>query len=868
MEWTTSPSFVSSANPRRIPPDLRKRAVISCDRCKKRRRKCVRLPSASTCELCRENAVPCVTTIPRKRPSAAQPFPVNEDRPSRQLLMEQLLDRLFPEVAVADANELANLADCLEKSHVQIHFARDKMSVTANGSTVQCGLASLTSAPVLQDQPSCVSQSDRRSFAATPLDLGPMPGTSPTSSRGGNCCERILQNSSGTLCYFGPSSSMAFVTQLREHLISTAIQNLEKLQPKQRRLRQKFVADNYCCTMEEPSTAKITQAPAAQRHGDSPQSSPEDVDDVSLDANAFRSPSSHGSQRLVDVLPARDEVEQLVELFFVHVHPNMTLFHRPLFQSALERLWTSDLDSQDVGWLTCCLLVLAFGCKYLASTPTGKTTPGPRDVRKLQQTLVEMALGHVARLIQCATLQSVQALALLALYLNTTHQRNASWIMMGCSIRMAVSLGMHRSDKILQQKSVLSTAVDRELRKRVWWSLYIYEQYNSALFGRPSAIDELETTSDLPTDSFLDEGYHRPPGLITHDTYLARIVDRIRKSQASQGRRVGCIGPDGGPGLSEHQTADRHLHDLDTWYEELPQFLRFDAANQRHIYPSHFRQLVTLQLRYQHARLLLTRPFYLRLVQTRSSTSEGGGLEADPGTRYGDVCVAAALDSWRLAQHLWERGQFNGDIGLDGVFLYQCGMVLALACLDTRQRWDVDVAAPGSRDRKVFYHAIEGVLAMLHDIPPDNPMSRMVQIADDFCSIVRSMKSEPAAASGSNDPIIQDPRGDRQASALLQCASGQSSNSAGMAQGHEDQTRSFQAAESPNRLDGSLAWAGPSPSLAAGLGEVNPVAREDELQASAWNMDGTQLIDSMLDWDLSQVFGFEGGGSMNNPFLV
>ncbi|OAL30186.1 hypothetical protein AYO22_01702 [Fonsecaea multimorphosa] len=831
---------------------------------------------------------------------------MNEDLPPRQLLMEQLVGRLFPEVAVADVNELAKLADCLETSRVQLQFVRDKILLTTNGSIVQCDLVSSTSRPILEDRLSCVSPSERGRFATTPLGLSSIPAPSPssspatTSSPRGNCSERILQNSSGTLCYFGPSSSMAFVTQLREHLISTAIQNSEKLQPKQRRLRQRFVADNYCCTMEEPSAARNTQA-STQHRSDSLQSVPEDMDDVSVDAYALTSPMPDGPQRLVDLLPAREEVEHLVELFFVHIHPNMTLFHRPLFQSALERLWTSDRESSlDVGWLTCCLLVLAFGCKYLESTSTDETTSGPpRNTRNLQQRFVEIALGNVARLIQCATLQSVQALALLSLYLNTTHQRNASWIMMGCSIRMAIGLGMHRSDKVLlqQQKSVLSTAVvDRELRKRVWWSLYVFEQYNSALFGRPSAIDEQETTADLPTDSILDGGYHRPPGLVTHDISLARIVDRIRKSQAGQGHR-------GEPGLSDDQIAHRHLDELDTWYAELPPFLRFDASNQRYVYPSHFRQLITLQLRYQHARLLLTRPFYLRLIQTQSSSPPSGqagaggevdadaDVDADTATattcRFGDICIASALDSWRLAQHLWERGQFNdGDIGLDGVFLYQCGMVLSLACLDTRQRCD----------RKVFYpRAIEDILVMLHDnIPPDNPMSRMVQIADDFCNIVRSIKSEhhqhAAAPLGSHDStIVQDLHREQQQAVAVSLSQSTPSQakSARMPRTQENQSRPYEAAAaaaavSPAaEVDGLPSWTGP-PVPACPGGEVGAVDNREEalplpVTSSAWDMleNSQQLIDSMLDWDLSQVFGFEGGGGggcgsimNNNPFLA
>ncbi|EXJ73780.1 uncharacterized protein A1O5_03542 [Cladophialophora psammophila CBS 110553] len=780
--------------------------------------------------------------------------------------MEQLIGRLFPGVAVKDPNELSNLADCLEESQVQIRFMRDKLSVTANGSTVQCTLASSAAALILQEQPSRGLDNEGESFVTASTKLPPARTTSLTSRRPARSCERILQNSSGTLCYFGPSSSMAFVMQLREELISTATQNPENLQPKQRRLRQEFAADDGCCTMEEPSTADNLEARAHGQRG-SLQCYPEDSDEDSISANFSTSAISERPQKFVDFLPPREEVEHLVELFFVHIHPNMTLFHRPLFQNALEGLWTPEVDSQDVGWLTCCCLVLVFGCKHFALTSSFQNTPRSRSIRHLQQKLVDMALGNVAQLIQSATIQSVQALALLSLYLNTTRHRNASWIMMGCSIRMAISLGMHRSDNVLQQKSILSTAVERELRKRVWWSLYIFEQYNSALFGRPSAIDELETTTDLPTDSVLDEGYHRPPGLLKHDISLARIVNKIRRSQADQRRCARFSGGGSGPSLADDQMALRLLNELDTWFDKLPSFLRFDASNQSHIYPSHFRQLVTLQLRYQHARLLLTRSFYLRLMQNRSSSGQpAAGLETDLMVKFGDICVTSALASWRLARNLWERGQFNGDIWLDGVFLYQCGMVLSLACLDTRQRPSVTQVGD---DRRVVYHAIESILSMLHDMPLDNPMSRMVQIADDFCNIVRSMKSEHAASVCDN-PTVQDPSGDQQEP--LPWSSSKNGQPARNSPPQAGQSRTSWAAESPTSMDAlPPSWASAPPPLATVGGEVTPADDGDQeflISASAWNVEGTQLIDSMLDWDLSQVFGFDGGGPMNNPFLV
>ncbi|RFU36299.1 hypothetical protein B7463_g92, partial [Scytalidium lignicola] len=802
-----------SSNLRRIPPDLRKRAALSCDLCKTRRRKCVRSVSGDNCQLCKENQVSCITTIARKQRSHTP----MKDLPPSHIVIEQLVARLFPRVATRDLNQLIKLADCLEKYNVEIHCVDDRITVSADPIDI------LSSA-------SHMHQYSRERIATPP------PESPPTPTSRGDHYERILQNSSGTLSYFGPSSSMAFVMQLREELVlnENQSQNLESLQPTQRRLRKDFAADKYCCTMEKAPTMGISDTdPQGHVHPDQYNLGNGDS------TGAQSAPRPNRPQSFVDCLPLRQQVDELVELFFIHIHPNMALFHRPLFQSALEDLWACDKpESQDVGWMVCCCVVLVFGCEHIISTSTNKSASHIQDVSNLQRKLLELALGKVTQLILSATLQSVQSFALLSLYLNATNQRNASWIMMGCAIRMAISLGMHRGDKLLLQRHIRLTPIERELRKRVWWTLYIFEQYHSALFGRPSAIDDEETTSDLPIESILDEGYHRPPGLIAHDVSLAKIVSKIRKSQADHGRFSSL----GGHGFSDCHTVHGLLQELDTWYDDLPPFLKFDESNQRHIYPSHFRQLVTLQLRYQHARLLLARPFHLKILQNPLPTVQDG-VVTDIVAKFGDICVGAALESWKLTSILWESGKLDGNLWLDGVFAYQSGMVLSLACLDTRQRLSTS-------NRKDFESAVEGILKILRQFPPNKPMSRLVQIADDFSSIVRAMRPCPTPPTTGEQHRYQQ---------LLPQTPHSSSTDEALV-GHQGMPINQPGAEvtSVALEDMQSSWSPPLPPNRHDS-TVDDISRCES--SFTWGFEGAELIDSMLDWNFPQAFGFDDGKS-------
>lgn len=737
----------------------------------------------------------CITTIPRKQRTRAP----MEDLSPRHIIIEELVSRLFPKVATRDLNELTKLAEYLNKHKVEISLLEDKICISAP----QMEIFSPTIDPY---QPS------RERLGIRP----PEPHTAAAARIGGY--DRILQNSSGTLSYFGPSSSMAFVTRLRETLVSKGDQDLETLQPKQQRLQKDFIADKYCCTMEKPSCGRVSSvSPQSHAFEDRPSLRNDGVRETASIARPSR------PQTIFDCFPLRQEVDELVELFFLHIHPNMVLFHRPLFQSALEELWECDKpESQDPGWMVCCCLVLVFGCECVISASPNTSDTRIHNTSIIQRKLLELALGKVAQLIFSATLQSVQSFALLSLYLNTTNQRNASWIMIGCAIRMAISIGMHREDELLMQRHIRVTPVERELRKRVWWTLYIFEQYSSALFGRPTAIDDVETSADLPIESVLDEGYHRPPGLIQYDVDLAKLVSNIRKKQARLGQYLS----------GEIQSADELLQALDKWYADLPTFLKFERANECHINPSHLRQLVALQLRYQHARLFLARPFLLQLFQKPSPAT------LDLNTKFGDICASAALESWNLISTLRQRGKFDGNIWLDGVFAYQSGMVMSLASLDARQRL-------ATCNREELEGAIEGILDVLHEIPPNKPLSRLVQIADDFSSIVRAMRS----CLGPNTTQNQRKR-QQVISAVLPRCPVDVPDCQPIAENHQSNINAV--SDDPTDLEVSE---NPTLALEAQCSNIGEVL---ECQPYlGWGFEGGELIDTMLDWDVSHAFGFD-----------
>ncbi|KAJ5602032.1 transcriptional regulatory protein [Penicillium lagena] len=695
----------SSKSRRRVPDQLRKRAAISCDLCKVRRRKCVRSTAEqSSCKLCLEHNVECTSTIPRK-PRIHVPGPEDNSQTSHLRALEDLVNNLFPEVNTNNTDEIIQLSQAIEHgnrliSHCQSDSRRGVLEAE-NASNINTEVRSNTA----ELQNSITHQGSQSTSTVEQTQ------TSSITS----FYERMLQSPSGTLSYFGSSSSMAYVRKMRELLAAEAdgrpgVGSNESL-------RHTFIRDQYARTMGEDQGA-VPELPA--------------IDYVQLESQR---PSEQGAVRLLKLLqalPSKKETDDLVELFFTQVHINIALFHRPSFQAILDRIRSPETQTIDVGWAVCFRLAIAFGCEWRLSTLSQRDNSEWERLTSMKRQLVNDSFLEISHLMLSGTLQAVTAFALFSVYMNFANERNASWVLSGCAVRMAIGLGLHRGNKVVHRSDIYFLPLEKELRKQIWCSLYIFEQYASAFLGRPSALEDVEIIVDLPNESILDQGFYWPPGYLQHDVTLARIVGKIREAQMDQSLSLS----NDLQGLPNIRTCHQLLHDLDNWKENLPAFLDFDERKLDHAYPSHMRQILMIHVRYQYARIMLTRPFLLRALYISHGLNASITANAEI-LNYKDVCFQGALDCWKLIHCLWKRGRYNANLWLDGVFAYQCNLILSLYLLDTSKTSDP------SQLREI-HEMVKQIQDILHKGPGNRTMRRLIQISRDFSEIVSPSSTSPA----------------------------------------------------------------------------------------------------------------------------
>ena len=92
------------------------------------------------------------------------------------------------------------------------------------------------------------------------------------------------------------------------------------------------------------------------------------------------------------------------------------------------------------------------------------------------------------------SLSYVQGIVLMANYLQKRNMPNAGFILIGIGFSMALAIGLHR------EFGMPSTSpFTMEIRRRVWWTLFVFVSGVQLILGRP-AVSLVGVTVHLPAN--------------------------------------------------------------------------------------------------------------------------------------------------------------------------------------------------------------------------------------------------------------------------------------------------------------------------------------------------------------------------------
>lgn len=157
-------------------------------------------------------------------------------------------------------------------------------------------------------------------------------------------------------------------------------------------------------------------------------------------------------------------------------------------------------------------MVYAIGAVILQVTESYDSTP--------PNTFLVTALRFDPTLRESISIASIEAMLLLVLYNLRTTSNSSVWYMIGLAMRTCIDFGLHREARYRRLRPH-----EAQLRRRLFWSVYITERYTAWSLGRPFSIPEEEIDAEPPFN--IDDS-------INSDEIIEQIANNNLDTQAPQ----------------------------------------------------------------------------------------------------------------------------------------------------------------------------------------------------------------------------------------------------------------------------------------------------------------------------------------------
>ncbi|TWU76249.1 lactose regulatory protein lac9 and GAL4-like protein [Metarhizium rileyi] len=272
---------------------------------------------------------------------------------------------------------------------------------------------------------------------------------------------------------------------------------------------------------------------------------------------------------------------------------------------------------------------------------------------------------------------------------------------LGLATRMALSLGLHRE---LPDWNI--SLLQREMRRRVWWGLFLFDSGASTTFGRPILLPKGEAmdvkhvlnvhdeqltprTIDLPEESEQPTRYSSIKYQSDFHLHSNHISNRLLATSG--------ISPD---------EALRLESSLETWCETLPAYFKM-AQDPVSLEPSYLFARSRLWWRIWNLRIILFR----QIVLSRAMRRRRGSLvtaSTDLDNRCRDLAVQAAHSTIiSIRQFLAQTSMTRLINWYATYFLFHASLISALAMLgdvesDEATEWQADVDIANSTFRTML----------------------------------------------------------------------------------------------------------------------------------------------------------------------
>lgn len=201
-------------------------------------------------------------------------------------------------------------------------------------------------------------------------------------------------------------------------------------------------------------------------------------------------------------IPPRETADLLFNAYLESVHPSFPIIGKITFSSQYRKFMEGPSASPGERWLAILNMIFAIGARY--SHLIQAEWRGDERDHLVYFSRARLLSLNGNTMFNHPDLQQVQVSGLIAFYLMATSQINRAWTIGGIAVRAAIALGIN-----MRNDSVRTPDTSKEIRYRVWWSLYTLEHQLSMMTGRPASTADEACTTPLPVP-LEEDGFQSP----------------------------------------------------------------------------------------------------------------------------------------------------------------------------------------------------------------------------------------------------------------------------------------------------------------------------------------------------------------------
>ncbi|KAG0199550.1 hypothetical protein BGX28_007227 [Mortierella sp. GBA30] len=415
-------------------------------------------------------------------------------------------------------------------------------------------------------------------------------------------------------------------------------------------------------------------------------------------------------------LPSKAEMDNLLGLYFRYMYPFAPMFIRKSFMEQHQN------NRPDLSQILILNAIFCNACWY-SDEPTVKQE-STKYFNRAKIILDETY--HVSRV------STVQALLLMSHHQYAVGNYSGGWLYTGMATRIAHDIGLHRQDVQANEPE------EAEIRRRVWWAVYIADRLGGGVLGRPLNLRDKEYNVQMPSDDWISElggddavEYPYEPERIISCRLLWAV--KLFMQMGNVLNTMHCIEAEinGGFLADISRTQLPQLHNsLTSWFLSLPNELMYTpytmSPNSNHP-PSPPTAL--MHMFYYTTLTMLHRP-YLRPVNSAA-------IDRNFLVSSRNICTAAATNVCHIADSLMLHGQLRDTC------YYGMACLLAAGTVHVH-----NAIQPTPSNRETTRAGLSKTVKAAHELVKTFPVAEsLIAVAlDVFASQTSSVPTEMAAS--------------------------------------------------------------------------------------------------------------------------